>query len=52
MCVGTPELIAGRCITLKGVSESMEGDYFLQKVCHRFTGEGYYTTFEVKGARG
>ena len=50
-CVGIPELIPGRYISIKGLDGDSEGSYFLSKVRHRFTGEGYYTQFEVKGAR-
>ena len=50
-CVGIPELIPGRFISVKGLDGATEGSYFLSRVRHRFTGEGYYTQFEVKGAR-
>ena len=50
-CVGIPELIPGRYISIKGLDDSTEGSYFLSKVLHRFTEEGYYTQFEVKGAK-
>ena len=50
-CVGIPELIPGRFISVKGLDGDTEGSYFLSRVRHRFTGEGYYTQFEVKGAR-
>ena len=50
-CVGIPELIPGRYITIKGLDDDSEGTYFLSKVLHRFTKQGYYTQFEVKGAK-
>ena len=50
-CVGIPELIPGRFITIKGLDGETEGSYFLSKVRHRFNQEGYSTYFEVKGAR-
>ena len=50
-CVGIPELIPGRYITIKGLDDDTEGSYFLTKVRHRFTGDGFYTQFEVKGAK-
>ena len=50
-CVGIPELIPGRYITIKGLDDDTEGSYFITRVRHRFTGEGYYTQFEVKGAK-
>ena len=50
-CVGIPELIPGRYITVKGLDGDTEGNYFLSKVRHRFTKGGYFTQFEVKGAK-
>lgn len=50
-CVGIPELIPGRYITVKGLDDDTEGSYFVSKVRHRFTGAGYFTQFEVKGAK-
>ncbi len=50
-CVGIPELIPGRYISVKGLDDDTEGSYFLSAVRHRFTREGYFTEFEVKGAR-
>ena len=50
-CVGIPELIPGRYITVKGLDDDTEGSYFISRVRHRFTGAGYYTQFEVKGAK-
>lgn len=51
MCVGIPELIPGRFLTIDGLEDEAEGVYFLSKVTHSFTTEGYYTRFEVKGAK-
>lgn len=50
-CVGLPELIPGRFITIKGLDEDTVGSYFVTKVHHQISREGFYTTFEVKGAR-
>ena len=50
-CVGIPELIPGRYLSIRGMEEQAEGAYFLSKVVHSFTLEGYQTRFEVKGAR-
>ena len=49
--MGIPELIPGRYISIKGLDGDTEGTYFLCKVRHRFTGDGYYTEFDVKGAK-
>lgn len=50
-CVGLPELIPGRYITLKGFDKSTADKYFISKVTHEFSEDGYYTSFEVKGAK-
>ncbi|GHU57907.1 hypothetical protein FACS1894133_1680 [Clostridia bacterium] len=50
-CVGLPELIPGRYVTLAGLDDSCNGKYYVSKVQHEFGSEsGYYTHFEVKGA--
>ena len=50
-CIGIPELIPGRYITLKGFDKTVSDQYFISKVTHEFNADGYYTTFEVKGAK-
>ena len=50
-CVGLPELIPGRFITIKGLDEDTAGSYFVTKVHHQISRRGYYTQFEVKGAK-
>lgn len=50
-CLGIPELIPGRYITLGGFDKSASDKYFISKVTHEYSEEGYYTTFEVKGAK-
>ena len=50
-CVGIPELIPGRYITLKGFDSASSDQYFISKVTHEFNEDGYYTTFQVKGAK-
>ena len=49
--MGIPELIPGRYITLKGFDKTVSDKYFISKVTHEYNADGYYTTFEVKGAR-
>ena len=51
VCVGIPELIPGRYITIKGLDGDTEGTYFVSKVRHQFTRQGFYSHFEIKGAR-
>jgi len=50
-CIGIPELIPGRYLKIDGGDELTNGTYFLTKVFHRFSTEGYTTAFEVKGAK-
>lgn len=50
-CVGIPELIPGRYVTIAGLDGDTEGDYFLTQVHHRFSSNGYFTEFAVKGAK-
>ena len=50
-CVGIPELIPGRYIEVSGLDSGSNTRYFITKVTHEYTAEGYYTSFEVKGAR-
>lgn len=52
-CIGLPELIPGRYITVEGLDDSCENKYFISKVTHRYTGGygGYKTDFEIEGAK-
>ena len=50
-CVGVPQLIPGRYITIEGGDAQTNGSYLLTKVRHIFEHEGYITEFEVKGAK-
>ncbi len=50
-CIGIPELIPGRYIKIDGADDKTVGTYFITKVCHRFSGGEYITSFEVKGAK-
>ena len=50
-CVGLPELIPGRFIKVSGMDKNTNGSYFLKKVVHVYNEEGYYTRFEVRGAK-
>lgn len=50
-CIGIPELIPGRYITVSGFDNKTNGSYFISSVRHEYSGEGYFTTFRVKGAK-
>ena len=50
-CIGIPELIPGRYIKIEDAGSKASGTYYLSKVRHIFTENGYVTEFEVKGAK-
>ena len=51
-CIGIPEIIPGRYITLEGAGGSVDGDYFINHVKHTFSRDnGYTTDFSCKGAK-
>ncbi|MBQ9347598.1 MAG: phage late control D family protein, partial [Oscillibacter sp.] len=50
-CVGLPELIPGRYVKIENGDKRLNGTYFVTKVRHRFSPDGFITEFEVKGAR-
>jgi len=50
-CIGIPDLIPGRYITIAGLDDKTNNTYFMTRVSHSFTPEGYSTTFEVRGAK-
>ncbi|MBR1659889.1 MAG: phage late control D family protein [Oscillospiraceae bacterium] len=50
-CTGLPELIPGRYVKIAGGDSKSNGTYFISKVRHVFTQDGYNTEFEVKGGK-
>ena len=50
-CIGIPELIPGRYLTISGADKKTSGNFFLTRVRHIFENEAYRTEFEVKGAK-
>ena len=50
-CVGMPELIPGRYVEIDGGDKQSNGSYYISKVKHTFTEDGYRTSFEIKGAK-
>lgn len=51
-CLGIPELIPGRYIKIDGLDKKSSDQYFISKVTHEYSSEnGYFTSFEVKGAK-
>ena len=51
VCVGLPELIPGRYIEVDGMDKNTNGSYFMKKVVHTLNEDGYFTRFEVRGAK-
>ena len=51
ICVGLPELIPGRYVTIEGADAKSNGTYFITKVRHLFELNGFQTAFEIKGAK-
>lgn len=47
-CVGIPELVPGRSITVKGVSPEADRDFYIISVRHTFDDNGFFTTLEAR----
>lgn len=50
-CVGMPVLIPGRYITIAGLDQDVDGEYYLKSVNHSFGTEGFTTDFSLGGTR-
>ncbi|MCM1493435.1 MAG: contractile injection system protein, VgrG/Pvc8 family [Muribaculaceae bacterium] len=50
-CVGMPVLQPGRYITIAGLDEEVNGDYYLKSVSHSFGGDGFATDFTLGGKK-
>ena len=50
-CIGIPELIPGRYLKIKSLMDNSSDEFFLSRVIHRFSTDGYFCDFEVKGAK-
>ncbi len=48
-CVGLPELVPGRFVTLKGLDPELDLDYYIQEVRHEFGSDGFSTSFTIGG---
>ena len=46
--IGVPDLRPGRNVELQGLGTRFSGTYYLKKVEHNLTSNGYLTTFEVR----
>lgn len=50
-CIGIPEIIPGRYITIEELPANCNGLYFISRVKHIFDSGLYTTSFEIKGAK-
>lgn len=48
-CVGLPELVPGRFVTLKGLDSDLDRDYYIRQVRHELSSDGFSTTLEIGG---
>jgi phage protein D/phage baseplate assembly protein gpV len=46
-CVGIPDLVAGRYLTIQGIGRRFSGTYRARKVTHRLSGGGFTTDFSI-----
>lgn len=49
--IGIPEIKPGITITLKGLGKRFSKDYYVEKVLHSFSDQGYETTISVRGSK-
>lgn len=48
-CVGLPELVPGRFVSLKGLDSDLDLDYYIREVRHELNSDGFSTTLEIGG---
>lgn len=48
-CVGLPELVPGRFVSLKGLDSDLDLDYYIREVRHEIGSDGFSTTLEIGG---
>lgn len=50
-CVGTPVLIPGRYVKIRGIESEVDGKYYLESVSHSFGADGFTTDFTIGGKK-
>lgn len=50
-CIGRPDLIPGKCLTIKKLDPDLDGTYEIQSVEHSLGTEGFTTQFELGGKK-
>lgn len=48
-CVGLPQLLPGRSVTITGLESRLNGDYRIDSVSHSFGSDGFQTSFGIGG---
>lgn len=48
-CIGLPQIVPGRYITVKKMDPSIDGSYYVTKVDHSIGSDGFTTSFEIGG---
>jgi phage protein D len=51
ICLGNPEIRAGKLVEIKGVGKRFSGKYMVTRAVHRYDFCGYTTEFDISGHR-
>ena len=51
-CIGLPELVPGRFVSLAGLDSDLNNDYYIREVRHEFSSDGFTTRMEIGGWDG
>lgn len=51
-CIGLPELVPGRFVSLAGLDSDLNNDYYIREVRHEFSSDGFITRMEIGGWDG
>lgn len=51
VCFGSPQIQAGRTVTVQGVGYRFSGQYFVTSATHIYNADGYETLFNVSGRK-
>jgi phage protein D len=46
-CVGLPELVPGRFVSVKGLDSELDRDYYIREVRHELDSGGFSTSVEI-----
>lgn len=46
-CIGLPEFIPGRFVSVKGLDSDLDRDYYIREVRHEFGTDGFTTSLEI-----